>query len=94
MHCGRNIGKIRELLGIKQETLAVMLKISQQTVSKIEQTEHLNEHTIERMAKALNVPSMAITNYNEHAFLEHLKETVSPIDAPDPASYCAELVNK
>jgi transcriptional regulator with XRE-family HTH domain len=43
MHVGKNIGKIRELLGIKQESLAFTLKISQQTISKIEQTANLRE---------------------------------------------------
>jgi len=33
-HIGRKISRIRELRGMKQETLAIELGVSQQTVSK------------------------------------------------------------
>jgi len=36
LHIGRKISRIRELRGMKQETLASELGISQQAVSKIE----------------------------------------------------------
>lgn len=36
MHLGRKVGRMRELLGVKQETLAADLGISQQAVSKLE----------------------------------------------------------
>lgn len=73
MHIGRNISKIRELLGIKQETLAFNLKISQQTISKIEQTAHLRDNTIDRIANALGVKANLILNYNEKAVLDFIK---------------------
>jgi transcriptional regulator with XRE-family HTH domain len=38
LHIGRKISKIRELKGMKQETLALELGISQQAVSKMEQS--------------------------------------------------------
>jgi transcriptional regulator with XRE-family HTH domain len=38
LHIGRKISKIRELRGMKQEYLAAELGISQQMVSKIEQS--------------------------------------------------------
>ena len=72
MHIGRNISKIRELLNIKQEHLASLLKISQQTISNIEQTETLNDHTIERIARALNVPAVVITGYSDDLLLTFL----------------------
>jgi len=73
MHIGKNIAKIRELLGIKQESLAFTLKISQQTISKIEQTENLRENTIERIANALGVETSIILNYDEQTILSFLK---------------------
>jgi hypothetical protein len=33
MHIGKNISKVRELLGIKQDSLAAALKISQQAIA-------------------------------------------------------------
>lgn len=73
MHIGKNISSIRELMGIKQETLAQNLKVSQQTVSKIEQTTCLSDRTIDRIANALGVESSAILSYNAKAVLECVK---------------------
>jgi len=44
---GRKVGRMRELLDIKQETLAAELGITQQAVSKLEQAKGL-------MMKGLN----------------------------------------
>ena len=41
-HIGRKIARIRELRGMKQETLAQELGISQQSISHIEQSEHVS----------------------------------------------------
>ena len=41
-HIGRKIARIRELRGMKQETLAQELGISQQSISHIEQSETLD----------------------------------------------------
>ena len=85
MHVGKNIGKIRELLGIKQESLALTLKISQQTISKIEQTTNLREQTVERIAKALNVSPNMILHYNEQVLIDFIKGPVkqdTQIDLP------------
>jgi transcriptional regulator with XRE-family HTH domain len=60
VHEGRNVKRIREILGIKQEALAVDLGISQQAVSALEQKEELDRKTLEKVAKALKVTSEAI----------------------------------
>jgi len=75
MHTGKNIAKIRELLGIKQESLAYTLKISQQTVSKIEQTANLTERTVERIAVAMGVSTNMIYRYNDQVIIDFLKES-------------------
>jgi len=64
-HLGKKIGRIREMLGIKQETLAEKLGMSQQAVSKLEQSETIEEATLDRVAKALGVNSEAIKNFSE-----------------------------
>jgi transcriptional regulator with XRE-family HTH domain len=81
MHTGKNIGKIRELLGIKQESLAFMLKISQQTVSKIEQTENLTERTVERIAIAMGVTTNMIYRYNDQIMFNFLKGTIPIVNS-------------
>jgi len=64
-HLGKKIGRIREMLGIKQETLAEKMGMSQQAVSKLEQSETIEEATLDRVAKALGVNSEAIKNFTE-----------------------------
>ena len=64
-HIGRKIGRIRELRGMKQETLAEELGISQQAVSKIEQSEHVEDDKLEQIAKVLGVTKDSIANFSE-----------------------------
>jgi transcriptional regulator with XRE-family HTH domain len=71
-HLGRKISRLREQLGIKQESIAEKLGISQQAVSKIEQSEHVEDATLDRIAKALGVSTEAIKNYNEDAALSFI----------------------
>lgn len=66
-HIGRKIARMREILGIKQEALAQELGISQQAVSRLEQSENLEDERLEEVAKVLGVPAKAIENFNEEA---------------------------
>lgn len=66
-HLGKKISRVRELRGMKQETLAEQLGISQQAISKIEQSENVEDVTLGRIAKALGVPPEAIKNFSEEA---------------------------
>lgn len=70
-HIGRKIGRIRELRGMKQETLAEMLGVSQQSVSKIEQSETLDTERLEAVAKALGVTQEAIHNFSEELAINY-----------------------
>lgn len=72
-HIGRKISRLRELRGMKQETLAEQLGISQQAVSKIEQSENVEEHTLERIAKALSVTPTAIKNFSEELVINNIQ---------------------
>jgi len=51
LHIGRKISKIRELKGMKQETLASELGISQQAVSKIEQSADVDGEALEKLLR-------------------------------------------
>lgn len=64
---GYNTKRLREILGVKQEELADKLGLSQQTISKIEQKEIIEDDILEKIAKALNIPVEAIKNFNEEA---------------------------
>ena len=50
-HIGRKISRIRELRGMKQETLAEELGISQQAVSNIENSEKVDDAKLEEIAQ-------------------------------------------
>jgi len=71
LHIGRKISKIRELKGIKQETLAAELGISQQAVSKIEQSAEVEDAALEKIAKILGVTADAVKNFTEEAVVNY-----------------------
>ncbi|TSD64474.1 helix-turn-helix transcriptional regulator [Inquilinus sp. KBS0705] len=80
LHIGRKISKIRELRGMKQETLAAELGISQQAVSKIEQSADVDGEALEKISKVLGVPADAIKNFNDDAVLNIISNTFTSQD--------------
>jgi len=66
-HIGRNISRIRELKGMKQEILAEAIGVSQQTVSSIEGSEEVDNKRLVEIAKALEVTVEAIENFSEES---------------------------
>ena len=74
-HIGRNIAKIREMRGIKQETLAELLGVSQQKISLYENTEDLENIKLEPIAKALEVSVEALKNFSEEAVFNIISNT-------------------
>ena len=75
IHIGQKISRIRELRGMKQEALASELGISQQAVSKIEQSAEIEDDALEKIAKALGVNSDAIRNYSDEATINFIANT-------------------
>ncbi len=71
LHIGRKISRIRELRGMKQEALAAELGISQQAVSKIEQSAEVEEAALEKIAAALGVSIESIKNFSDEAALNY-----------------------
>jgi transcriptional regulator with XRE-family HTH domain len=71
LNIGRKISKIRELRGIKQEALATELGISQQAISKIEQSADVDGEALEKIAKILGVTPEAIKNFSEEAVVNY-----------------------
>lgn len=75
IHEGRNVKRIREILGVKQDVLALELGISQQAISALEQKEKIDEKILDDVAKILKVPVEAIKNFNEEAALNIINNT-------------------
>jgi transcriptional regulator with XRE-family HTH domain len=71
LHIGRKISRIRELRGMKQEALAAELGISQQAVSKIEQSADVEDEALEKIAKILGVTPDAVKNFSEEAVFNY-----------------------
>jgi transcriptional regulator with XRE-family HTH domain len=67
VHEGRNVKRIREILGVKQDTLAMDLGLSQQAISQLEQKEALDADMLSKIAAVLKVPVEAIKNFDEQA---------------------------
>lgn len=72
-HIGRNISRIRELRGMKQEALAIAIGVSQQTISNIENSENIDEDKLELIAKELGVSAEAIKNYSDEAVFNNIQ---------------------
>lgn len=75
IHQGRAVKRIREILQVKQETLATELGISQQSVSLLESKEMIDPETLEQIAKTLKVPVEAIKNFSEDAAVNIIANT-------------------
>jgi transcriptional regulator with XRE-family HTH domain len=71
VHLGRKISRIREIRGIKQDYLASELGVSQQTISKIEQSEEVEDSTLEKIATVLGVTVEGIKNFTEEAIFNY-----------------------
>ena len=80
-HIGRNISRIRELRGMKQEALAMAIGVSQQSVSNIEGSESIDEEKLQAIAEVLGVSAEAIKNYSDETVLNVINNTFSSHDS-------------
>ena len=76
IHIGRKISRIRELRGMKQEALASLMGVSQQAISKIEQSAEVEDLALEKIAQALGVTVEAIKNFSEEAVINIISSTL------------------
>lgn len=71
MNIGHKISRIRELRGMKQGTLAAELGVSQQTISKLEQNDVVDEPTLNKIAEILGVTIDGLKNYSDEAVINY-----------------------
>jgi transcriptional regulator with XRE-family HTH domain len=74
-HIGRNISRIRELRGMKQEALAMAIGVSQQTISNIEGSENIEEILLAKVSEALNVSPEGIKQFSEETVFNIINNT-------------------
>ncbi|WP_419699846.1 helix-turn-helix domain-containing protein [Mucilaginibacter sp. NFX135] len=77
IHQGRNVKRFREMLGLKQEALAIQLgdDWSQKRVSLLEAKEIIEDDIIAKVAKALNVSEEAIKNFDSEMAVNVISNT-------------------
>jgi len=73
VHHGRNVKRIREFFGVKQETFAKLLgpDWNQRRVSGLEDKQTIEPELIEQIAKALNVSADAIENITDEVAVNY-----------------------
>ncbi|RKS03583.1 helix-turn-helix domain-containing protein [Flavobacterium sp. 102] len=74
-HIGRNISRIRELRGMKQEALAIAIGVSQQTISNIEGSEEIEDSMLEKLSSALKVSPEGIKQFSEETVFNIINNT-------------------
>ncbi|MBP1163815.1 transcriptional regulator with XRE-family HTH domain [Chryseobacterium sp. PvR013] len=82
IHQGRNIKRVREMLGIKQEALAFELgdDWNQKKVSLLEQKETVESDILAQVAQILKVPAEAIENFDEEQAVNIISNTFTSND--------------
>jgi transcriptional regulator with XRE-family HTH domain len=93
IHHGQNVKRLREIKGIKQETLAEAIDYSQQSISRLEAQPKINDELLEKIAKEMNIPVETIKNFDEEkainiisntfqdgSFIGNIAPTFNPID--------------
>ncbi|MEN5433611.1 MULTISPECIES: helix-turn-helix domain-containing protein [Sphingobacterium] len=78
VHEGRNIKRFREMLGIKQETLAFQLgeAWTQKKISQLEAKEWIERDILEQVAAILNVSPEVIQRFDEEAAINIISSTL------------------
>ncbi|GGC47012.1 transcriptional regulator [Parapedobacter defluvii] len=82
IHEGRNIKRFREMLGMKQETLAYELgeDWTQKKISQLEAKEKIEADILEQVAKILKVSPEAIQRFDEENALNIISNTFTSHD--------------
>ncbi len=70
---GRKVRRIRELRGMKQAVLAAELGISPSAVSLLEESDHIEDDKLQKIAEVLGVSAEAINSFSEEAIVFHIQ---------------------
>lgn len=79
VHQGRNVKRFREMLGIKQEALALDLgdDWNQKKVSLLEQKETIEDPLLQKISDVLKIPVEAFQNFDEEQAVNIIANTFS-----------------
>ncbi len=79
IHQGRNVKRFREMLGIKQEALALDLgdDWNQKKISLLEQKDVIDENLLKEISNTLKIPVEAFQNFDEEQAVNLISCTFS-----------------
>ncbi|WP_295230284.1 helix-turn-helix transcriptional regulator [uncultured Chryseobacterium sp.] len=82
IHQGRNVKRFREMLGVKQEALALDLgdEWNQKKVSLLEQKDVIEEAILQKISEILHIPVEAFQNFDEEQAINIISNTVNNSD--------------
>ncbi|WP_425635848.1 XRE family transcriptional regulator [Algoriphagus yeomjeoni] len=93
IHHGRNIKRFREMMGIKQESLAFELgpDWSQKKISLLEQKEEVEEELLRQVAEILKVPAEAIKSFDEEKAINIISNSFENCNQPASIFYNSSI---
>ncbi|QES88519.1 helix-turn-helix domain-containing protein [Rhizosphaericola mali] len=68
-HAGHKVSGVRRLVGISQKDLADRLGVTKQAVSKLEQSEKINDERLDQIAGALGVTTEGLKKFNNESVI-------------------------
>jgi len=69
IHYGNNIKRLRNILGIKQDSIAFALNMTQQNFSVLEQKQEIENSLLEKIAQVMNILVDLIKKFNEEGVI-------------------------
>jgi transcriptional regulator with XRE-family HTH domain len=95
LHIGRKIERIRKLRGLTQSDLGDALGITKQAVSKMEQSEKMDDDKVKEIATALGVTEEGLKKFNEESALYYTYNFYenSGVNAASIGAYNIETLN-
>ena len=89
IHQGRNVKRFREMLGIKQEALALDLgdDWNQKKISLLEQKEIIEDPLLKKISEVLKIPVEAIQNFDEEQAINIISNTFDNCQQPASVFY-------
>ncbi|MDR6515519.1 helix-turn-helix domain-containing protein [Chryseobacterium camelliae] len=87
IHQGHNVKRFREMLGVKQEALALDLgdEWDQKKISLLEQKDLIEEVLLQKISKVLDIPAEVFQNFEEEQAVNVIANTYSFQDFKDHA---------
>lgn len=82
IHQGKNVKRFREMLGIKQEALALDLgdEWNQKKVSLLEQKEIIDDSVLKKISEVLKIPVDVFQNFDEEQAVNVIANTVTTVN--------------